>query len=414
MATSIARSTTIDRAARAALPGIAATATVVPLAVPSLLMSEFPLHALGLQALSTARHLRAGALEDGRGRAALGSMAVSAGRLLAADRDARRTPGVLESALSTALGPSYRDRLPSAVADADGPLTRRRIYAPRLSERRRYLGAQDVTYGDAGLRNHLDIWRRPDLPRDGAAPVLIQIHGSAWVTGSKRGQGYPLLAHMAERGWVCVAINYSLAPKARWPAHIIDVKRAIAWVKREIGAYGGDPSFVTLTGGSAGGHLTALAALSAGDPGFQPGFEDADTSVAAAVPLYGVYDLMDRAGDCPKEQEAFLERLVIGQSRTAAPEVWDRGSPLSWIGPHAPPFFVVHGAIDTLTSPVQAEAFAHALRAASNEPVALACLPGAQHCFDLLPSVRTTHTVRAIDRFLSWSHHRHNARSPLA
>lgn len=68
------------------------------------------------------------------------------------------------------------------------------------------------------------------------------------------------------------------------------MKRALAWVKENIAAYGGDPNFVALSGGSAGGHLTALAALTPNDPKFQPGFEDADTSVMAAVPFYGRYD----------------------------------------------------------------------------------------------------------------------------
>ena len=413
LAGELARSRRVDRALRSGLPGLTSAATVVPLAVAGLLVSELPLQALALQSASVARHLRRGALSDPRGRAALAASAVTGARLVAAHRDARRTREVLDHALTDALGAELLAALPADQQPPDVPLTRRQVLLPRV-QRRRYLAAADLAYGDAGRHNHLDIWRRADLPRDGQAPVLVQVHGSAWVTLSKRGQAYPLLAHMAERGWVCVSINYSLSPKARWPAHIVDVKRALAWVRREIGAYGGDPGFVALTGGSAGGHLSALAALSAGHPGFQPGFEDVDTSVAAAVPLYGVYDFLDRAGDAPAEQERFLERIVIGQRRADAPEVWDRGSPLSWVGPHAPPFFVLHGAIDTVTNPDQAEAFATALRAASTQPVAFARLPGAQHCFDVLPSVRTHHTVCAIDRFLTTVHARTQATPPGA
>jgi acetyl esterase/lipase len=229
----------------------------------------------------------------------------------------------------------------------------------------------------------------------------MQIHGSAWVTGSKRGQGYPLMTHMAERGWVCVAINYSLAPKARWPAHIIDVKRALAWVRREISAYGGNPEFIALTGGSAGAHLTALAALTANQPIFQPGFEYVDTSVAAAVPFYGLYDLLDRAGEGPAEQEQFLTNVVIGRSRHQAPDMWEQGSPMSWLRPDAPPFFIMHGSIDTMTLPAQARTFAGALREVSRQPVAYAELPGAQHGFDMLPTVRGAAAVAAVDRFLT-------------
>jgi len=88
------------------------------------------------------------------------------------------------------------------------------------------------------------------------------------------------MSHLAELGWVCVAINYRLSPRSTWPDQIVDVKRALAWTKEHIAEYGGDPDWVAITGGSAGGHLSSLAALTPNDPQFQPGFEDADTSVA--------------------------------------------------------------------------------------------------------------------------------------
>ena len=126
--------------------------------------------------------------------------------------------------------------------------------------------------------------------------MLLQVHGGAWTVGAKEHQGRPLMNQMAAKGWVCVAINYRLSPRDPWPAHIVDVKRAIAWVKDNIADYGGDPDYLAITGGSAGGHLTALAALTPGDPEFQPGFEDADTSVQAAVPFYGIYDFAGSTG----------------------------------------------------------------------------------------------------------------------
>lgn len=380
---------------------------VVPSEVVGLLASEMPLHAAGLLAATTGSALaRSGAPVRAGDRLGAG-LAVAAGLALAgAHRQQRAAEPVLEAALRRALGEDYRERSAGADGGAGGRaggarLTRRQLLLPRFSPRRGYLRAADLSYGESGRRNHLDIWSRADLPADGRAPVLVQIHGSAWVAGSKRGQGYPLMAHLARRGWVCVAINYRLAPAARWPAHIIDVKRSLAWVKREIARYGGDPGFVAVTGGSAGGHLSALAALSANAPVFQPGFEDEDTSVVAGVPLYGVYDLIDRNHDSPKSQEEFWRRLVLGQSKQEAFEIYDQGSPLSWVGPDAPPMLIIHGALDTFTAPAQARAFAEALAAVSRQPVAHAELPGAHHCWDLFPSLRTAHTVHAIDRFLS-------------
>jgi acetyl esterase/lipase len=397
----VARSRRPTRLLAQPLPGLASAGCIVPLTLVSLVVSEFPLHTLVAQAASAAVLLRRGALRSTRGVLGL-LVALSAwSRLLAARRDALRAGDVLEASLRAALGEEYRAELP-ADSLTESRLSLRDVWFPRFTERSRYLQHEDLCYGESGVRNHLDIWRRRDLPLDARAPVLIQIHGSAWTKGSKRGQGYPLMAHMAEKGWVCVAINYSLAPAAHWPAHIVDVKRAIAWVKREIADHCGDPDFVAVTGGSAGGHLSALAALTVNDPVFQPGFEDADTSVRAAVPLYGVYDLLDRAGDSPPEQEEFLTRIVIGASQDDAYEVWDQGSPLSQVRPDAPPIFVIHGSIDTFTNHEQARAFTDALREVSTSPVAYAELPGAQHSFDVMPSARTAATVQAIDRFLTF------------
>ncbi|MGB9305931.1 MAG: alpha/beta hydrolase [Mycobacterium sp.] len=397
----VARSRRPTRLLARPLPGLTSAGCVVPLTLVSLVVSEFPMHVIVAQLASAAALLRRGALRHPYGVVGLAVAVHAWFRLFLARRDGLRAAEVLEVSLRSALGEQYRDELPADLP-AESGLSMREIWFPRFTERSRYLQHEDLSYGESGIRNHLDIWRRKDLPLDARAPVLIQIHGSAWTKGSKRGQGYPLMAHMAERGWVCVAINYSLAPAARWPAHIIDVKRAIAWVKREIAAYGGDPDYVVITGGSAGGHLSALAALTANNPVFQPGFEDVDTSVRAGVPLYGVYDLLDRAGDSPPEQEEFLNRIVIGASQEDAFEIWDQGSPLSHVRTDAPPVFVIHGSIDTFTNHEQARAFAQALREVSENPVAYAELPGAQHSFDIMPSARTAATVEAIDRFLTY------------
>ncbi|MCX2930640.1 alpha/beta hydrolase [Mycobacterium sp. CVI_P3] len=409
LAAAVANSTLADRCLRRVLPGLSSAVSVVPLAVLGLFTSEFPRQVFAVEA-AAGLALAPSALRRGRGRWALLALATSWLGLLLASRRGHVAGVILDGALKSALGVDYRSALPVAVHQ-DMSTRRQDKWIPKFSQRPRYLRHADLSYGTAHVRNDLDIWYRNDLSCDGRAPVLLQIHGSAWVAGSKRGQGYPLMAHMTERGWVCVAINYSLAPVARWPAHIIDVKRALAWVKREIAEYGGDPNFIALTGGSAGGHLTALAALTPNEPVFQPGFEDVDTAVAAAVPFYGVYDLLDRSVKAPREQRAFLTRIVIGASPEVAPKIWTEGSPMHWIRPDAPPFFVLHGSIDTLTPPSTARRFAEQLSKVSREPVVFAELPGAQHMWEAVPSVRTAATVAAVDRFLTTIHRRHGGLS---
>jgi len=254
-----------------------------------------------------------------------------------------------------------------------------------------------------GKRGLLDVYR-PAAGTDGRAPVLLQVHGGAWTIGNKDQQGIPLMQHLAAKGWICVAINYRLAPRDPFPAQIVDVKRAIAWIRDHIAEYGGDPDYIAITGGSAGGHLTALAAVTANDPDYQPGFEGADTSVAVAVPHYGVYDFAGSTGLRSAElmRDKFLAPRVVKQRWADDPDVFEAGTPLLQIDKDAPDFFVLHGAHDSLVAVDQARLFVARLRDISGATVVYAELPGTQHAFDVFPSIRSAHVVRAIDRYLHW------------
>ena len=113
--------------------------------------------------------------------------------------------------------------------------------------------------------------------------MIFYVHGGAWTFGDKREQGRPMLHEFVRRGWVAVACNYRLAPKNAWPAQIEDVTRTLAWIKKSIASYGGDPSRVVVAGGSAGGHLAALLALRPRTPRGAPRtFRACATGVCAA------------------------------------------------------------------------------------------------------------------------------------
>lgn len=368
---------------------------------PGWLTSELPLHAIGWQALATLAYARKGALRSPSGLIGLGLTAGSWAALARIWSQSTEAPQIFERALEEGLGDELdagTDPMPAADL---GAVRRRLVAGPMMSHSRQWVRQRNLSYGDFGTRNQLDIWAREDLPVDGRAPVLLQVHGGAWVMGNKDQQGIPLLSHMAERGWVCVAINYRLSPRSTWPDHIVDVKRAIAWIKDNIADHGGDPDFVAITGGSAGGHLSSLAALSANEPSFQPGFEDADTSVVAAVPFYGVFDWTNRDGTGLEGMDDFIGKHVLKTSRTDSPEVWEQASTMSWVGPDAPPFMIVHGANDTLVPVEQARSFASMLQAESKEPVVFAELPGAQHAFEVFDSNRTFAAVGAVHHFLA-------------
>ena len=271
--------------------------------------------------------------------------------------------------------------------------------APSLPVRVR----RHVPFGRAGGRTlRLDI-HAPDVPPspDDRRPALVQVHGGGWVLGFKERQGQLLLRRMASRGWVCFNVDYRLSPMATFPDHLVDVKRAIAWIREHAEEFGVDPRFVAVTGGSAGGHLSTLAALTANDPRYQPGFEEADTSVAAAVPFYGVYDFTNRNGTWPAETvPRFLAPFVMKCDPEEAPERWAAASPLDQVHPGAPPFLVVHGDLDVLAPVEDARDFVARLRAVSAEPVYYLELHGAQHAFETFSSLRANAVVEAAARFL--------------
>ncbi|MGZ4674999.1 MAG: alpha/beta hydrolase fold domain-containing protein [Acidimicrobiia bacterium] len=248
----------------------------------------------------------------------------------------------------------------------------------------------------------LDVHRPADpAPAGIRRPALLQIHGGGWVIGFKDRQGQLLMRQLAARGWVCFNADYRLSPAATFPDHLVDVKRAIAWIRDHADEYGVDPGFVAVTGGSAGGHLTALAALTADDPRYQPGFETADTSVQAAVPFYGVYDFTNRNGAWPPDAiPLFIAPFVMKADPKRDPDVYADASPLDQVRADAPPFFVIHGQLDVLAPVEDARDFVARLREVSAHPVYYLELRGAQHAFETFASIRANAVVDAAARFL--------------
>ena len=352
-----------------------------------------PLHVLW-QLAAVLIFVALGALESWAGWLGLVITLASWGFLTVKVLGARRTDNIFSAALA--------DALPVEIAPLATARQWDRIMLPFRIKRRGVKRVRDLQYvdGDQLRRHRLDVY----MPKDGVehAPVLLQIHGGGWMIGDKREQGLPLMYHLASRGWVCVAINYRLSPKATWPDHLVDCKRALAWIRAHIAEYGGDPDFVVATGGSAGGHLTAMMGLTANDPAFQPGFESVDTSVQAMIPFYGVFDWTRSNGDRDNGLADILRRFIVKQRLSEAREVYERASPLYRVGPDAPPALVVHGDLDTLAPVTVARAFVAKLREVSKNPVVYAELHGAHHAFELFNSIRTMQAITGVEAFLAW------------
>jgi acetyl esterase/lipase len=407
------RGTNLRLARRATLLGLTANAlrpnqrlwSSIPTFFAGWLTAELAPHLLAAQGAGLAAQLARHHTRSRGDRIALAMGALSMaglGSLIGSGRGARRE---VEHALLEALGPDYADGLehPPTAMDLSTPW--RQLLVPFRMRNPEVIRLRNVAYATGGRRFHLDVFHHERRPA--GRPVLLHVHGGAWVLGNKEQQGIPLMLHMAAKGWVCVSANYPLAPRSRWPDHIVALKRALAWIREHGPEYGADPSFVAVTGGSAGGHLAALLALSAGDPAFQPGFEDADTSVQACVPHYGAYDFAAETGTrATRQRLRWVARNVVGKDPRQHPELFRAASPLSRVHEKAPPFFVIHGHDDTLIPVAEARAFVDALRAVSANPVGYAELAGAQHAFDVFPSIRSAHVVRGVERFLEWTYRR--------
>lgn len=364
------------------------------------LTGELPLHHIAWQAAATGAFAAVGAFAEWPGRVGLAISCASWTGLLVLYLRALRLPD------------RQRDELAAQGLPVEGGVSPLQVLRPFRMRRPGVERISDVAYGpsmpgDRGGRNLLDVIR-PVAPGE-RRPVLLQVHGGAWMVGRKEQQGQPLMHEMASRGWVCVAINYRLSPQATFPDPVVDVKRALEWIRRYIPAFGGDPDFVGVTGGSAGGHLAALAALTPGEPLFQPGFERADTRVAACVPFYGVYDFLDRAGLRGRfsSMTPFLARTVMKCGPGERPELWEAASPIAHVSDAAPPFLVVQGTHDSLVFREEARAFVTALREKSREPVHYLEIPGAQHAFELFHSPRSAWAVRTAATFLEQVHARY-------
>jgi len=368
-----------------AIKPVRGRATVVPVFFSSWLTSELAPQILVVQALDTLRALRR--REATLTGLALGALsAVGLGWMLKRSND---VAGQIDTLLRNEL----------EIPEDLGPRTPLRTYArPFKYADRGVRVLRDIAYTEGGRRANLDVY----LPAEGPiekAPVLIQIHGGAWMISHKGEQGLLLMNQMAARGWVCVAANYRLAPKHRWPTQIVDVKRAIAWVREHIAEYGGDPDYLILTGGSAGGHLSALATVTPSDPAWQPGFEDADTSVSGCVPFYGIYDF-DSDDAYAKPMRDFLTRVVF--PREASIDDFRNASALHRLTDDVPEFLVVHGANDSLANVEQARSFVARLREINPGKVTYLELPGTQHAFEVFGSVRARHVIRGVGRWLDW------------
>lgn len=334
--------------------------------------AELPLQALGLVLFSGGLTFAEGDMDSlGAWLTAVLAFAVMIG-LIELLRRAFAARPVVEAALNHALP----ERDPGMRLEIKRPWLRT-LFAPWLFRRGDVERICNIAYG-AETWHRLDLYRHRSRPAN--SPVLLYFHGGGFTGGGKSREARPLLYRLASEGWLCVSANYKTAkrPADAFPDCLVDVKRVIDWVRSAGREFGADPERLILSGSSAGAHLSATAALTANDPQFQPGLERADTSVTAAICLYGYYGRLDDGGR-KSEQPA--------------------SSPFEYLHGAAPALLIAHGDNDTYTSPHRARRLADEWRLQSSSPVVHFELPGAQHSFDVFHSIRFDTVVEGILAF---------------
>ena len=221
---------------------------------------------------------------------------------------------------------------PLALFDAIGP---------RDSGGRQVL--RDEPFGE-GPRRRLDVYAPVDAPEN--APVLVFFYGGSWQSGSKADYAFVGQA-LAAQGFVTVLPDYRLYPDAPFPGFLEDGAAAIAWVRDNIAAYGGDPRRIVLAGHSAGAYNAVMLGL---DGRYLTAAGVDSRSVRAVAGLSGPYDFL------PLDTETTIK--VFGGTPDLA-----RTQPVGAAGPLSPPAFLATGDRDTTVRPRHTASLAAKLRA---------------------------------------------------
>ncbi len=266
---------------------------------------------------------------------------------------------------------------------------------------------KDIAYGDHPQQT-LRVYE-PENNRDTPMPVMLQIHGGGWMLGYSEHQALPLRDKLVSAGWIFVVINYRLSPDAKFPDPLIDCKQALKWIQEHIENYGGDPNFVICTGGSAGGHLASLLALTDNKykEKLQPGFETSTLpNIRACIPFYGVYDFTDKYNHRQSVPlEAFLEKNIMPSSMKTDKAIWQLASPIHQLHEDRPPFLVIQGDLDTLAFAEEAQSFVKDAKAVSKNLCLYVEIPYAQHAFDLFYSPHCLEAIKAAHKFSEIIYH---------
>ena len=262
---------------------------------------------------------------------------------------------------------------------------------------------ENVPYLEKGRNELLDVYYPADAKPEDCFPGVVIIHGGGWAGGQRdAAREINIASNLVRMGYVCVSIDYVLSKngKGTWPRNFQDCKTAVQWMRVNAEKLHLIPDKIGCIGGSAGGHLVMMLAVTLPESGLEPKapYPGVDTRVQAAVNLYG---LMEFNKNCSGARIA-----VMGSTPKQDPENWSKMSPNEHVTADTPPVLQVHGKADPTVNYLQSVRMKEILDRAGvyNE---LLLLEGFGHAFGLqrwrekpLPPTVRQRVLAFLDRHL--------------
>lgn len=229
--------------------------------------------------------------------------------------------------------------------------------------------------------HRVDLYRPQGWTRGGRRPVIVFLHGGAWVAGDQTSLDAAVKAQL-RRGWVVLSATYRKAYDAPWPGQAHDIDRLVRWIRSDADRLGIDPGTVVLSGHSAGGHLALMNGLASGefiDPTLPRRLRVESPRPQAVVAMSAPTDLtsLDFVLFGTSSDEIVNTLLGCPLPPTGAlPTITCRGeqvraaSPLYRVSPDDPPVYMVHGDLDDLVDRRQVKALHRRFRAIGRGDVA--------------------------------------------
>jgi len=239
---------------------------------------------------------------------------------------------------------------------------------------------KDVEYLGQDRPEKADLYFPDKLAPDQRCPAVVIIHGGGWVAGDKgAAREQNIGTNFARHGYIGMSINYLLATPATkaptWPQNLQDCLTAVRWLRKNADRLHVAPERIGAIGGSAGGHLAAMLAVTQPEDGLDPSgpYPEFSCRVQCAIDMYGPM-LWFEQRDLP----------MFRQTRAEAPDLYRAATPMTHVNGKTPPILILQGTEDKTVSPEDSHALDSALEKAGVEHQ-LVLVEGAGHSFHLEP-----------------------------